>query len=133
MRRQRGPLHVTLPATFWRDAFRAWEVGITAPQVIALRCLQMSAAGSRPGRRDRDELFRMGAEKVHTFGEVWAAMAMEAWLYPLKIGAALARSVPYGDAAIPMLNTFGRAVAPVHRRVRANVKRLSRPRKARRG
>jgi len=112
-----------LPATFWRDALRLWEVGVSAPQVIALRSLRMAAAGARPSARDRTEYLRMSTEKWHAFNHAWAAMALEAWFYPLAVGGALAR----GGGSVPLPNLLGRGVAPVHRTVRANLKRLARP------
>jgi hypothetical protein len=111
-----------LPLTFWRDAARAWEIALTAPQVIALRSARLAAAGATPSRRDMNECARMGAEKWQAFNQAWAAMAMEAWLYPLVLASALAR----GRSALPMPNLYGRGLAPVHRKVRANHRRLSR-------
>jgi hypothetical protein len=128
-RRTRVQPPFSLPANAWRDAFRAWEVAFTAPQVIAMRTARMAAAGSRPSSRDRAEVRRMGAEKQQAFGEAWTAMAVEAWLYPWKVAAAMARSNPFAPTPLPLPQTFGKALAPVHQRVRANAKRLSRGRK----
>ena len=126
MRRPVPAVRFTAPPRFWQDLFRAWEVAVTAPSVVAMRTAQMAAAGSRPGRRDRDELERMGTEKFSAFGQAWSAMAMEMWLYPLRVGAAMMSGTPGGAMTLPLPRTFGVALAPVRRRVRANARRLAR-------
>ncbi len=108
-----------------------WEVALAAPQVVALRYARMIAAGPQPGRRDQAELTRMWSEKVAAFGEGWMAMLIEAWLYPAKLGAAMLRGAPYDAAATPGARALGLALAPVHRKVRANHRRLTRRRRRR--
>jgi hypothetical protein len=99
--------HVRPAGAGWLSAWsKLSEIAWTAPQVISYRLWQMAWAGWPPSGRDRREYSRMGQEKVDAFAESAAALAM-AW--------------PATAAA--MLN---KSVAPVHRRVRANHRRLSR-------
>jgi len=82
------------------------EIAWTAPQVITYRLWRMALGGWPPNRRDRREYSRMGQEKVDAFAESAAALAT-AW----------------PTAALSM---FGTSITPVHRRVVANNRRLSR-------
>jgi hypothetical protein len=121
---------IALSPTLWRDALRTWEVALTAPWIIAMRCAQMVAAGAAPTRRDRAEFDRMGVEKVQAFVQGWTAVATDGWVYPLKLATALASAFPGARFAWPAFDPYARILAPVHRRVRANGKRLARVRGA---
>lgn len=75
------------------------------------------------------ELWRMSLEKPLVLGRAWTALALS----PLQLWLAFARAWgPRGSAALPFelaaLTTaaVGDAIAPVHRRVTRNARRLSR-------
>src|SRR5262252_9371655 len=57
-----------------RLAAQAFELSVTAPQVIAHRMARLAFAGLSPSARDRREFHRMGAEKGAAFYESWNAM-----------------------------------------------------------
>ena len=80
------------------------EIAATAPLVVGYRSAQMLTGGWPPSARDRREYTRMWQEKVEAFTQ--AAMA--------------AGTAPLGPVAT------GRALTPVRRKVRGNVRRLSR-------
>lgn len=82
------------------------EIAWAAPQVIAYRMFRLMSGGWPPDARDRREYRRMGQEKAEAFSQAWMAAAM-AW--PLTGVAVLEKSL-----------------APVHRTVTANRRRLSR-------
>jgi hypothetical protein len=84
----------------------ACEIAWLAPWVIGQRTGRMMATGGRPDARDRRECQRMGQEKVDAFSE---AMMAAATAWPMMGAAALQASL-----------------APFHRRVRANHRRLAR-------
>ncbi|MEO8486629.1 MAG: polyhydroxyalkanoate granule-associated phasin [Betaproteobacteria bacterium] len=121
-----------------RDATRAFELAVSAPQVAALRMMRMAAAGPFPSSRDRGEMLAMGTEKVAAFHEAWQAMAAEGarrqwdlWLSPTFWTLPWmppARSADWlaGNARRAGLAVLGEGLAPVHRRVVANAKRLRR-------
>ena len=95
---------------------------MVAPQVIALRSLRM---------HDRREMQRMGTEKVFAFWESMNAMGLQMaranqeyalfamrqwwspWMSPWQTAAAASKVLEQG-------------LRPVHRRVRANARRLRR-------
>jgi hypothetical protein len=121
---------------WWTAAQRAstqwWEIAFTSPQVISHRVSRMATAGMFPDQRDRKEFARMGLEKVDAFGEAWFAVAMDLWLSNLGWANTLAKQY-WGGAAPTMMSwrwptattrMAGKALHPVRRRVRANVKRL---------
>jgi hypothetical protein len=89
---------------------RTWaqlvEISWSAPMVIGFRTVRMLSGGWPPSARDRREYARMWQEKVETFGRAYLA----------------AVTAPPTDAA----RVLGKAVRPVHRRVVANRRRLSR-------
>ena len=62
------------------------ELGLAAPQVIALRAARMAAAGAAPAARDREEFYRMGAEKWLALNEAWNAKVARA---PGAVGEAM--------------------------------------------
>lgn len=118
---------------------KAAEVAVAAPQVIARRLTQMALAGAKPSARDRKEFQRMGAEKMAALTESWSAMAARtvqaqqklalSWMaslwMPGKNSQSLAKKAvrQAGDA---MLEVVDEGMKPIHRRVVANAKRLSR-------
>lgn len=110
----------------WRDLVRAWEISVTAPQVITMRCMQTALRD-----RNADDLALMSSEKVHAFSEAWLAMMTESWLYWARLAGAMARSGPRALHHTPPPNLLGRGLTPVHRTVMANHKRLTRPRRGR--
>jgi hypothetical protein len=68
-----NPLSVT--SDWWGSAFKAWEISVAAPQVIARRTLRMMQGSMEA--RDHKELTLMGQEKFEAFGESWLAMAVQ--------------------------------------------------------
>ncbi len=115
-----------------RDAVRAIEIAVVAPQVIAMRMAGIAAAGAQPDGHHQRELVTMWTEKTQAFTEAWMAVIVESWTYSSRLGAAMMASAPYGlpFAWTPMPNVLGRALVPVHRTVLANHRRLSRRRRA---
>jgi hypothetical protein len=97
----------SVPGAEW---VRAWtqlaEITWSAPMVIGYRTGLMLMGGWPPSARDRREYTRMWREKAEAFGQVYVA----------------ALTTPPQDAA----RIAARVVAPVHRRVVANRRRLSR-------
>jgi len=105
-----------------RSFARAAELALVAPQVIALRSLRM---------HDRREMQRMGTEKAFAFWESMNAMGLQMaranqeyamfamrqwwspWMSPWQAAAAASKVLEQG-------------LRPVHRRVRANARRLRR-------
>lgn len=81
------------------------EITWSAPVVIAYRTARMVTGGWPPSARDRREYMRMVQEKAEAFTQA----------------AAAAVTTPPKDTA----RALGNVVAPVHRRVVANRRRLS--------
>ena len=75
----------------------------------------------------------MGWEKVAAFYESWAAMTFQAWRVQQALWLSMLGSTWRSWPAWPshrageraMVGIVGRGLAPVHRRVRANARRLS--------
>jgi hypothetical protein len=105
-------------------AARSAELAFAVPQVIAHRAL----------RSDRKELHLMGAEKVMAFGESWNAMMMQSVLEYQRVAISLAMSFwfPWASRRSPFSSVMpailGAGLAPIHRRARANVRRLGKRR-----
>jgi hypothetical protein len=126
-----------------RIAVQASELAVAAPQVIAQRTARAALAGGSPSARDRREFQRMGAEKVAAFYESWTAMLIEISRANLRLVLAPAvwllqwtptrrRSrVASSHAQRTALAVLGSGIAPIHRRVVANARRLQRPVRAR--
>jgi hypothetical protein len=97
----------SMPGAEWA---RAWtqlvEITWSAPMVIGYRTGQMLVGGWPPSARDRREYTRMWREKAEAFGQAYVA----------------ALTTPPQDAA----RVVAQVVAPVHRRVVSNRRRLSR-------
>ena len=92
------------------DWVRAWtqavEISWSAPMVIGYRTARMLTGGWPPSARDRREYARMWQEKVDAFGRAYLA----------------AITTPPQDTA----RMVAAAAGPIHRRVVANRRRLSR-------
>jgi hypothetical protein len=94
-----------------RSFARAAELALIAPQVIAMRNLRM---------HDQLEMQRMVTEKMFAFWESMSAMGLSAmsqawspWMSPWQTMAAASKVLEQG-------------VRPVHRRAKANARRLRR-------
>ena len=97
----------SLPGAGWvRPWMQLVEIAWSAPMVIGYRTVRMAAGGWPPSARDRREYTRMVQEKAEAFGQA----------------ATAAVTTPPKDTA----KAVGNALAPVHRRVVANRRRLSR-------
>jgi hypothetical protein len=97
----------SLPGAEWvRPWVQLVEIACSAPLVIGYRTARMMAGGWPPSARDRREYARMVQEKADAFGQ--AAVA--------------ALTTPSKDTA----RVIGNVLAPVHRRVVSNRRRLSR-------
>ncbi len=123
----------------------AVQMADAVPQVVFHRVARMMTAGMNPNRRDQDEFYRMGAEKVAAFGESWAAMSMQTLAAQQQFAAFWMQTwwkVALGGWMNPpsfqslsnsaqrqlmnsMLDVAQRGMAPVHRRALANAKRLN--------
>jgi hypothetical protein len=92
------------------DWVRAWtqavEISWSAPMVIGYRTARIMTGGWPPSARDRREYVRMWQEKVDAFGRAYLA----------------AITTPPQDTA----RMITAAAGPIHRRVVANRRRLSR-------
>jgi len=149
MPRKQAALAVAPPnqalAAWWRNALTMWEISLAAPQVIAHRSGRLAQAGSSPNARDRKEFIRMGQEKAEAIGESMLAMSLRLWQAQQTMVTAWTRqwveqssrlwALPWQapwpshrqiDRAASSLMRLG--MAPVHRRVTANAKRLGRAR-----
>jgi hypothetical protein len=97
----------SLPGAEWvRPWLQLVEIAWSAPMVIGYRTARMVAGGWPPSARDRREYTRMVQEKADAFGQ--AAVA--------------ALTTPPKDTA----RVVGNVLAPVHRRVVSNRRRLTR-------
>lgn len=101
-----------------RSPHRGWvgpliqvgQIAWAAPQVVVLRASRMLGGGWPPSARDRREYVLMGREKVEGLVEVATVLAQARRSTSPKSGSALVEE----------------ALAPVHRRVLANRRRLAR-------
>lgn len=123
----------------------AAQMAGAVPQVVMHRVARMMTAGAIPNRRDQDEFYRMGAEKVAAFGESWAAMtlqtfaaqqqfsvwwlqtwwqvAMGGWMHPPTLQQLSNNAQRRWMNSV--LDVAAHGMAPVHRRAVANAKRLN--------
>lgn len=116
-----------------RSAAQLFELGMVAPVVAATRLSRMALAGANPSARDRREFSGMVSEKPDAFVQSWAAMWTEAWALQAQLAcswigwptaashARLARTASDGFDRI-----VAGGVAPWHRKVVANARRLRR-------
>lgn len=115
-----------------RLAIQLTEMALATPQVIALRLTHMALASLGPGASERQELHRMGSEKVTAFSQAWMAMCMKAWMMPLRLVPAFSlalngrRSPGSLQQATAQAATevLAAGVVPVHRTLMANARRL---------
>jgi hypothetical protein len=91
---------------------KAAELSLIAPQIIALRSLRT---------HDRREMQRMHTEKVMAFWESAAAMGLQM----AKANWSLWMMTPWQMAAAGG-KVLEKGLAPVHRRAKANARRLRR-------
>jgi hypothetical protein len=136
MKRDRSAVKLPLSSS-WTTWMKMWEVGATAPIVIGYRLAGMARAGSEPSTRDQREFTRMGQEKVDAWYEGSLAMGQRLFEANLALTGLFWRQV-WGGALSPGVFTAPLArlgpglltdsLSPVHRRVVANNRRLSRPR-----
>ena len=113
------------------------QLSVAVPQVVGHRVTRMMNAGPVPNTRDMREFSRMSAEKATAFAQSWFAIGMEmmranerlaftmmtswwsAWFGVTGFGR---HSRQLQSAALDMTV---KAIAPVHRTVMANAKRLA--------
>lgn len=122
---------MTETARLMRETARIWTRGAELPGAILLTLAHRLPLLwlANPGAWQQAELWRMSLEKPLVAGHVWAAWS----LAPLRFWLALARGVgPRRSAALPLelaalaTAAVGDAIAPVHRRVTRNARRLAR-------
>jgi hypothetical protein len=92
---------------------KIWQLATVAPMVIGYRLAGMALAGPEPSARDRREFNRMGQEKVDAWYEAAQAAGMR--LFQANMAMAALGSDLLADT-----------LAPYHRRVLANNRRLRR-------
>ncbi|MGE4239290.1 polyhydroxyalkanoate granule-associated phasin [Ramlibacter sp.] len=118
-------------------ALKLAEVGFATPQVMAMRLSRMALAGASPSPRDQAENRRMVDEKVAAFSQSWLAIWMNLWMMPMRLAPAFVQSLGGGRGSQNVLQQsierastamFAAGLAPVHRTVTANARRLSRGR-----
>ena len=99
------------------------QLAFAVPQVLAHRTMRMT---------NRNELARMGVEKMLAFNESWNAMAMEAFFANQRLALSVMQSAwnPWlaTEAAAGVLS---KGMAPVRRRALALAKRHARARRRR--
>ncbi|XZG69863.1 hypothetical protein ACTSKR_14585 [Chitinibacteraceae bacterium HSL-7] len=100
---------------WWQSALKVFEIFWMAPQVISQRVTRMMVAGLKPGARDRKEMTRMVSEKVSAFSLAGWQGWVTWWLELMRVPSGRAMRWQRVPAAM---------IAPVHRRVRQNRKRL---------
>lgn len=112
-----------------RIAMQAAELAVAVPQVMAHRLARLTLAGASPSARDRNELQRMGAEKVAAFYESWHAMILALFRANLSLTMSPFRFWwSSGRARRTTLAALSAGLAPVQRRASANARRLRRTR-----
>ena len=137
-----APAPIVPPWLPWtRLAVQAGEVLLASSVVVPLRLGRMAAAGRTPGARDRREFARMGPEKLQAATESWFAVGVALqqmqWQWLARMWQpwwTAGTGAHGGHGHWPRL--AGTALAPIHRAVTANARRLTRTktgtRKARR-
>ena len=116
---------------------KLWEVSATAPMVIGYRLMGMAPPGTPPTARQRRELTRMGQEKMDAWYEGALATGQRMFEANLALTGVFWRQVLAGSLSPgAFAASFARlgpqlltdSLGPVHRRVVANNRRLSRAR-----
>ena len=111
------------------------ELAFGVPEVVARRMARVALAGATPSAREREELLRMTSEKVAAFYEAWNGMVLAVWRANLHflLSSAAWSSMPWGAIGRRQRRRFvqrtavdilASGMAPFHRRVVANAKRL---------
>jgi len=127
------------PMAAYASWVKMWQLATIAPMVIGYRLAGMALAGPEPTTRDRKELARMGQEKVDAWSEAAQATGMRVARANMDMATLLLRQAWGGaPAAAAFANRvtelssdlLADTVAPYHRRVLANSRRLSRTRGA---
>jgi hypothetical protein len=116
---------------------KLWEVSAFAPMVIGYRLAGMAPPGSTPSARQRRESVRMGQEKVDAWYEATVATGQRLFEANVALTGLVWRQL-WAGAFSPLALTAPLAqlgprlltdsLSPVHRRVVANNRRLSRSR-----
>jgi hypothetical protein len=128
---KREAIEVTDAKRLFRDAGRIVTHGSELPAATMLTLAYRLPIlwATSPSAWQQAELWRMSLEKPLVLGHVWTALALS----PLQVWLALARAWgPRGGATLPLeLAALAPAalsdtIAPVHRRVTRNARRLSR-------
>lgn len=123
------------PLAAYASWMKMWQLATIAPMVIGYRLVGMAVAGPEPGARDRKELARMGQEKFDAWSEavqatgmrvIRANMAMTTLLLRQAWGGAPAPAAFANSATRLSSDLLADTLAPYHRRVLANSRRLSR-------
>ena len=98
---------VSLASAWWGNAFKAWEVSVAAPQVVAHRTLRMMQGTAEAA--DHKQLVLMGQEKVEAFGESWLAMAAQIQTLNAQAAAAAFRQMLAAWSAFASISTAATA------------------------
>jgi hypothetical protein len=110
-------------------AVRLVELGMHAPMIAGARLARMAAEGCTPSARGRREMSGMVLEKQVAFAQAFSAMWIEAWrmqtqlaLSWMSAAPSVARTARLAQAGMERIAAQG--LAPVHRTVMANARRL---------
>lgn len=119
-------------------AVQCAELAVAVPQVVAHRMTRMALAGPVPSERDRREFQQMVAEKQTAFTQAWIAMATESFRASQAITASIFGNIfnPFSpiktrsatvatDIHRAAMGLVSKGLAPVHRKVVSNAKRLA--------
>jgi hypothetical protein len=129
------PSAVALPIAASESWMKMWQLATVAPMVIGYRLTGLALAGAKPTARNRREVTRMGQEKVDAWHEAVQATGARLMEANLAMGTLLLRqawgAVPAPAAFADSINRLSSdlladTLAPYHRRVVANNRRLSR-------
>jgi hypothetical protein len=105
------------------------EIAYAAPHVMAHRLARLASSGAAPSRRDRTELRRMTEEKVGALWDGWAASATAVMSYAFTGWQQALMQFPgalWLAAYQAWLSALASGLAPMHRRVLSNHRRLTR-------
>jgi len=106
------------------------ELGVAAPQVVALRLTRMALAGPALNARDRKEFTGMVVEKQVAFARSWMDMFVEGLrMQQQLVLSMLSAATPQQRAArarTAVARMASAGIAPIHRKAVANAKRLAR-------
>lgn len=123
------------PLAAYANWVKMWQLATIAPMVIGYRLAGMAVAGPQPAARDRKEVARMGQEKFDAWHEaaqatgmrvVEANMAMATLLLGQVWGGSPAPAAVASRLTRLSSDLLADTLAPYHRRVLANSRRLSR-------